>query len=73
MKIVFLCDSIFSYGGVQKVSAVIATELSKYNDVSILTHDKAEESDSKKSGLDPYAVKKIFKTRARPAAREYQQ
>ncbi|MFK2360947.1 hypothetical protein ACIXNO_03535 [Bacteroides fragilis] len=57
MKIVFLCDSIFSYGGVQKVSAVIATELSKYNDVIILTHDKAEESDATMYGLDRSAVK----------------
>lgn len=71
MKIVFLCDSIFSYGGVQKVLAVIATELSKYNDVIILTHDKAEESDATMYGLDRSAVKIIFMHRDRPAAWEY--
>lgn len=39
MKICFVCDSIYSYGGVQRVLAVIAKELSKTHDVSIMTLD----------------------------------
>jgi glycosyltransferase involved in cell wall biosynthesis len=39
MKICFFCDSIFSFGGVQRVLAVIAKELAKSNDVTILTLD----------------------------------
>ena len=37
-------DSIFSYGGVQRVTAVIAKELAKDCDVTIVTFDnpKAE-------------------------------
>jgi glycosyltransferase involved in cell wall biosynthesis len=43
-KICFLMDSIFSYGGVQRVTAVIAKELAKDWDVTIVTFDnpKAE-------------------------------
>ena len=39
MKICFFCDSIYSYGGVQRVLAVIAKELSKSHDVYIMTMD----------------------------------
>ena len=39
MKICFFCDSIYSYGGVQRVLAVIAKELSKSHDVYIITMD----------------------------------
>lgn len=39
MKICFFCDSIFSFGGVQRVLAVIAKELAKSNDVTIITLD----------------------------------
>jgi glycosyltransferase involved in cell wall biosynthesis len=38
-KICFLMDSIFSYGGVQRVTAVIAKELAKDCDVTIVTYD----------------------------------
>ena len=38
-KICFLTDSIFSIGGVQRVTAVIAKELSKEYDVTIVTFD----------------------------------
>lgn len=38
-KICFLTDSIFSIGGVQRVTAVIAKELSKSYDVTIVTFD----------------------------------
>ena len=39
-KICFLVDSIFSIGGVQRVTAVIAKELAKDNNVTIVTFDK---------------------------------
>ena len=41
-RICFVVDSIFSIGGVQRVTAVIAKELAKDNDVSIVTFDKPE-------------------------------
>ncbi len=41
-RICFLMDSIFTYGGVQRVTAVIAKELAKEYDVTIVTFDKVE-------------------------------
>lgn len=41
-KICFLTDSIFSIGGVQRVTAVIAKELAKDDIVTIVTFDKPE-------------------------------
>lgn len=41
-KICFLTDSIFSIGGVQRVTAVIAKELAKDNAVTIVTFDKPD-------------------------------
>ncbi len=41
-KICFIVDSIFTFGGVQRVTAVIAKELAKKHDVTIVTFDKAE-------------------------------
>ena len=41
-RICFLVDSIFSIGGVQRVTAVIASALSKEYDVTIVTFDKPE-------------------------------
>jgi glycosyltransferase involved in cell wall biosynthesis len=46
MKICFICDSIYSFGGVQRVLAVIAKELSKTHDVTIITLDDETESSS---------------------------
>lgn len=41
MKICFLTNSIFSYGGVERVVSVIASSLAKHNDVEVLcTVDK---------------------------------
>ena len=45
-KICFVVDSIFSIGGVQRVTAVIAKELAKDYDVSIVTFDKPEQKDT---------------------------
>ena len=41
-----MTDSIFSYGGVQRVTAVIAKELAKDYDVTIVTLDKPEQKDT---------------------------
>ena len=45
-KICFLVDSIFSYGGVQRVTAVIAKALAKDYDVTIVTFDNPSEKDT---------------------------
>ena len=45
-RICFVVDSIFSIGGVQRVTAVIAKELAKDYDVSIVTFDKPEQMDT---------------------------
>ena len=45
-KICFLTDSIFSIGGVQRVTAVIAKELAKSYDITIFTFDKKETMDT---------------------------
>ena len=42
-KICFVVDSIFSIGGVQRVTAVIAKELAKVYDVTIITFDNPKE------------------------------
>ena len=46
-KICFLTDSIFTIGGVQRVTAVIAKELAKDNVVTIVTFDKPDKYDPK--------------------------
>ena len=45
-RICFLMDSIFSFGGVQRVTAVIAKELAKDCDVTIVTFDKQDQKDT---------------------------
>ena len=45
-RICFIVDSIFSIGGVQRVTAVIAKELSKVADITIVTFDKPEMMDT---------------------------
>ena len=50
-RICFVVDSIFSIGGVQRVTAVIAKELAKDYDVSIVTFDKPEQQDTSLYGL----------------------
>lgn len=51
-KICFLTDSIFTIGGVQRVTAVIAKELAKVYDVTIITFDKPEAKDCSLYGLN---------------------
>ena len=51
-KICFLMDSLFSVGGVQRVTAVIAKALSGRYDVTIVTFDPPESQDTSLYGLD---------------------
>lgn len=51
-RICFLTDSIFSFGGVQRVTAVIAKELAKDFDVTIVTKDRPEQKDTTFYGLE---------------------
>lgn len=55
-KICFVVDSIFSIGGVQRVTAVIAKELAKDYDVSIVTFDKKEQMDTSLYGLQEATI-----------------
>jgi glycosyltransferase involved in cell wall biosynthesis len=55
-RICFLTDSIFSIGGVQRVTAVIAKELAKNYDVTILTFDHPDSQDTKLYGLNETAI-----------------
>lgn len=50
-RICFLTDSIFSFGGVQRVTAVIAKELAKDYDVTIVTFDDPAFIDTTLYGL----------------------
>ena len=46
IKICFIVDSIFSIGGVQRVTAVIAKELAKEYDITILSFDSADKKNT---------------------------
>jgi len=50
-RICILLDSIFSIGGVQRVTAVIAKELAKDYDVTIMTFDQPDTEDTNLYGL----------------------
>ena len=52
MRICFVTPSIFSYGGVQRVTAVVASYLSRHHDVTIVTYDDAEQKDTSFYGLN---------------------
>lgn len=55
MKICFFCDSLFSFGGVQRVLAVIAKALAAHHEVSILTLDDPHTEDRTMYGLSEAA------------------
>lgn len=55
-KICFLTDSIFSIGGVQRVTAVIAKELAKEYDVTITTFDSPNKADYNLYGLNEATI-----------------
>ena len=52
IKICFLVDSIFSIGGVQRVTAVIAKELAKEHEVTIVTFDSPNKGNTSIYGLN---------------------
>ena len=51
-RICFLVDSIFTFGGVQRVTSVIAKELARDYDVTIVTFDKPKQEDTSLYGLN---------------------
>lgn len=59
-KICFIVDSIFSFGGVQRVTAVIAKELAKDYDVTIVTFDKQNTAKTSLYDLDSTSIKFVF-------------
>lgn len=59
-RICFVVDSIFSIGGVQRVTAVIAKGLAKDYDVTIVTFDKSEFKDTSLYGLDEAKINYRF-------------
>lgn len=59
-KICFIVDSIFTIGGVQRVTAVIAEALSKEYDVTIVTFDNPNNKDLSLYQLLFYPIKYTF-------------
>lgn len=59
-KICFIVDSIFTIGGVQRVTAVIAKELAKEHDVTIVTFDNADQKDTTLYNLHEVSIKYRF-------------
>ena len=59
-KLCFLVDSIFTIGGVQRVTAVIAGALSKDYDVTIVTFDHPKQKDLSLYQLAEYPIKYQF-------------
>lgn len=60
MKICFYCDSIFSFGGVQRVLAVLAKSLAKIHDVTIITLDNPNSKDTQMYDLYESNINYIF-------------
>ena len=61
-RICFLTDSIFSIGGVQRVTAVIAKALAKHYDVTIVTRDLPSDKDTTLYGLQEADIRYRFFT-----------
>ena len=59
-KLCFLVDSIFTIGGVQRVTAVIAEALSYTHDVTIATFDNPEKKDLSMYQLGDYHLHYLF-------------
>lgn len=55
-RVCFLVDSIFSIGGVQRVTSVIAKELAKDYDVTIVTFDRKEQEDTSLYNLNEAGI-----------------
>ena len=59
-KICFLVDSIFSIGGVQRVTAVIAKALASDYDVTIVTFDEPSKEDTSMYDLQTAPIQYRF-------------
>lgn len=59
-RICFIVDSIFTIGGVQRVTAVIAGAMSKDNEVTIITFDSPNKKDLSMYQLAEYNIKYEF-------------
>ena len=59
-KICFIADSIFKAGGMQRVTAVIAEELTKYYDVTIVSFEDPQQKDLKMFNFEDYPIKFVF-------------
>lgn len=59
-KLCFLVDSLFTIGGVQRVTAVIAEALAEDDEVTIMTFDRPEEKDLSMYQLADYPIKYQF-------------
>ena len=63
-KICFIADSIFKSAvksaGMQRVTAVIAEELTKYYDVTIVTFEDPQQKNLKMYNLENYPIKIVF-------------
>lgn len=71
MNICFLCDSIFTFGGVQRVLSVIAKTLSASHRVTIVTLDAPSLKDTTLYGLDKADLRYEFIHFAPPNRMEY--
>ena len=59
-KICFITDSVFKDGGMQRVTAVIAEELTKSYDVTIVSLEDPQQKDLKMFNLENYPIKFVF-------------
>ena len=59
-RICFLTDSIFSIGGVQRVTSVIAKQLTKDYNVTIVTFDKPDNINTSLYGLNEVGIQYRF-------------
>ena len=59
-KVCFLMDSVFSFGGVQRVTAVIAKQLARSCSVTIVTLDAEQSMDTSLYGLDEAPISYRF-------------
>lgn len=66
MKICFYTESVFSFGGVQRVLAVVAGALSEYHDVTVLTLDNPADENLSMYGLDKTSVKFLYLNYKKP-------
>lgn len=60
MKICFYCDTIFTFGGVQRVLAGIAKALSNRHEITVLTQDAPSKEDKTLYGLEKANIKYLY-------------